>query len=75
MGPSWITRCWSAFAVGVFPVALGDAAIWGRQLGYLPWSWSALEWYIWLRAVRPSHLHRRINWKPPAGKRDVWVTH
>lgn len=50
MGSGWIGRCWMAFAVGVALVALGDISIWAAAYGYLPWPWSALEWYVWLPA-------------------------
>jgi hypothetical protein len=47
MGPGWITRCWTAMAIGVFLVLLGDVAQWAASWNYLPWPWSGLEWYIW----------------------------
>jgi hypothetical protein len=50
-GDGLIGRCWKAFSIGVFLVSLGDIAIWATSRGFLPWPWSALEWYIWLPAA------------------------
>ena len=50
MGAGWIGRCWKALSAGVMLVALGDIALLAARLGYLPWPYSALEWYIWLPA-------------------------
>lgn len=51
MGASWIGRCWISFAVGIALVSLGDIVIWASAYGYLPWPWTALEWYVWLPAA------------------------
>jgi hypothetical protein len=50
-GDGLIGRCWKAFSIGVFLVTLSDIAIWAASRGFLPWPWSALEWYIWLPAA------------------------
>jgi hypothetical protein len=50
-GDGFIGRCWKAFSIGIFLVSLGDIAIWTAGWGFLPWPWSALEWYIWLPAA------------------------
>jgi hypothetical protein len=50
MGPGWITRCWNAFAVGLFLISVGVVADWATRWGYLPWPWNAITWYIWLPA-------------------------
>jgi hypothetical protein len=50
-GDGLVGRCWKAFSIGVFLVSLGDIAIWAAGWGFLPWPWSALEWYIWLPAA------------------------
>ena len=51
MGPGWVPRCWNAIAVGVFLVILADAFEWACNWQYLPWQWSAAEWYIWPAAA------------------------
>jgi hypothetical protein len=51
MGSGWIVRCWKAFSIGIFLVALGVISLWAVSYGYLPWPWSSLEWYIWLPAA------------------------
>jgi hypothetical protein len=51
MGGGWISRCWKSFSVGIFLIVLGDISIWAVSRDYLPWPWSALEWYIWLPAA------------------------
>lgn len=48
MGISWIGRCWMAFSAGILLVVIGDASFLAGAYGYLPWPWSALEWYVWL---------------------------
>jgi hypothetical protein len=50
-GDGFIGRCWKVLSIGVFLVSLGDIAIWAASWGFLPWPWSALEWYIWLPAA------------------------
>ena len=50
-GGGLIGRCWKALSIGVFLVSLGDIAVWAANWGFLPWPWSALEWYIWLPAA------------------------
>src|SRR5207253_1112393 len=47
-GAGWVGRCWKSFSVGILLVALGNAAVWATNWGYLPWPWSALGWYVWL---------------------------
>lgn len=51
VGEGWIGRCWSAFSMGIFLVSLGDVAIWAGNWGFLPWPWSALQWYVWIPAA------------------------
>jgi hypothetical protein len=51
MGSGWISSCWRAFSVGIVLILLGDAAIWAAAYGYLPWPWSALEWFVWTPAA------------------------
>jgi hypothetical protein len=48
MNGGWIARCWKAFSIGIFVMVLGDVSVWAISRNYLPWPWSALEWYIWL---------------------------
>jgi hypothetical protein len=51
MGTGWIGLCWRAMSLGVGLVCLGDILIWAGAYGFVPWPWSALEWYIWLPAA------------------------
>lgn len=60
MGAGWIGRCWNAFSIGIFLVSFGDVAIWAASWGFLPWPWSALQWYVWIPvagafAVAPAY--------------------
>lgn len=45
-----IGRCWKALSAGIMLVAVGDVTLLAARLGYLPWPYSALDWYIWLPA-------------------------
>ena len=73
-GDGWIGRCWRAFALGIFLVSLGDVAIWAANSGFLPWPWSALQWYVWIPAagafaLAPAYqleaiYHARGTWDP-----------
>jgi hypothetical protein len=51
MGGGWIGRCWKTMSAGVVLVAAGDVMLMATRMGYLPWPYSALEWYIWLPAA------------------------
>jgi hypothetical protein len=51
MGNGRIGLCWKAFSAGIFLTALGDIGIWATNYGYMPWPWSALNWYVWLPAA------------------------
>ena len=51
MGSSRIAKCWSAFSIGVFLIALGDVGGWAEVYGYLPYPWSSLTWFLWLPAA------------------------
>jgi hypothetical protein len=51
MGRGPIAKCWRAFAIGIFVIGLGEAAMWAVG-GYFPdWLMAALEWYVWFPAV------------------------
>jgi len=51
MGKGPIAKCWRAFAIGVFVIGFGEAAVWAIG-GYVPaWMVAALEWYVWFPAV------------------------
>ncbi|MBS1854010.1 MAG: hypothetical protein JST11_01490 [Acidobacteria bacterium] len=50
MGGGSIARCWKALSTGVILVALGDILLLAWNMGYLPWPYSAIEWYVWLPA-------------------------
>jgi hypothetical protein len=50
MRPGLVGKCWQAMACGMMLVALGDFLLWATRSSYLPWPWSAVEWYVWLPA-------------------------
>ena len=50
MRPGLIGKCWQSIAIGTFLVTLGNVLLWAARSSYLPWPWSALEWYVWLPA-------------------------
>lgn len=50
MAGGWIASCWKAMSLGVMLVAAGDMLLMAARMGYLPWPYSAVEWYIWLPA-------------------------
>jgi hypothetical protein len=63
MGAGWISNCYGAFCVGVFLILLGDVAIWATNWGYLPWPWSALQWYLWVPAAAAFALAPSYQWE------------
>ena len=63
MGTSWIGRCYGAFSVGILLILAGDVAIWATSRGYLPWPWSALEWYVWIPAAGAFALAPSYQWE------------
>ncbi|HXN48109.1 MAG TPA: hypothetical protein VN893_15785 [Bryobacteraceae bacterium] len=51
MGKGPIAKCWRAFAIGIFVIGFGEAAMWAIG-SYVPgWLVAALEWYVWFPAV------------------------
>ncbi|MDE3167515.1 MAG: hypothetical protein KGN36_17065 [Acidobacteriota bacterium] len=50
MGGGSVARCWKSLAGGVMLVALGDILLLAWRMGYIPWPYSAVEWYVWLPA-------------------------
>jgi len=51
MGKGPIAKCWRAFAIGIFVIGFGEAAVWAIG-SYCPgWLVAALEWYVWFPAV------------------------
>ncbi len=50
MGGGSVARCWKSLAAGVMLVALGDILLLAWRMGYVPWPYSAIEWYVWLPA-------------------------
>ena len=66
MGSGPIAKCWRAFAIGIFVIGLGEAALW--TIGsYVPgWLVAALEWYVSFPAVAilalaPAHTVAAIR--------------
>ncbi|HWD00116.1 MAG TPA: hypothetical protein VG456_25330 [Candidatus Sulfopaludibacter sp.] len=51
MGDGYIGRCWMAISAGIFLICMGDVSIWAAAYGYLPWPWSAVQWFVWLPAA------------------------
>jgi hypothetical protein len=60
MGGGPIARCWRAFAVGIFVLGVGEAALWA--VGRAAPGWLAvLGWYVWFPAtaafaLAPAHI-------------------
>ncbi len=51
MGRGPVAKCWRAFAMGIFAIGFGEAALWAIG-GYFPaWLVAALGWYVWFPAV------------------------
>jgi len=48
MRGGWIANCWISLTAGVMLAAVGDILLLLGRLGYLPWPYSGLEWYVWL---------------------------
>jgi hypothetical protein len=85
MRPGLIGKCWRAMAVGTLLVALGDFLLWAARSSYLPWPWSAVEWYVWLpaeaafaaapiyqlRAIQAARWSRRTPVLSSSGPRDT----
>ena len=51
MGRGPIAKCWRAFAVGIFMIGFGEAALWAIGSYFPGWLVAALEWYVWFPAV------------------------
>jgi len=51
MGDGWISRCWTAFSVGVFLTALRDVGPWAELYGYLRYPWNEPVRFVWLPAA------------------------
>ena len=51
MGKGPIAKCWRAFAIGVFVIGFGEAALWAIGSYFPAWLVAALEWYVWFPAV------------------------
>jgi hypothetical protein len=60
MGRGPIAKCWRAFAIGIFVIGFGEAALWAVGSYFPGWLVAALEWYVWfpavaLLALAPAH--------------------
>jgi hypothetical protein len=51
MGKGPIAKCWRAFAIGIFVIGFGEAALWAIGSYFPGWLVAALEWYVWFPAV------------------------
>ncbi len=51
MGKGPIAKCWRAFAIGIFVIGFGEAALWATGSYVQGWLVAALEWYVWFPAV------------------------
>lgn len=51
MGRGAIAKCWRAFAIGIFVIGFGEAALWAVGSYFPGWLVAALEWYVWFPAV------------------------
>jgi hypothetical protein len=60
MGRGLIAKCWRAFAIGIFVIGFGEAALWAIGSYFPAWLVAALEWYVWFPAaavfaLAPAH--------------------
>jgi hypothetical protein len=51
MGAGRVGWCWQLFSLAIFLTALGDFLLLRPNYGYLPWPWSAIDWFIWFPAA------------------------
>jgi hypothetical protein len=51
MGRGLIAKCWRAFAIGIFAIGFGEAALWVIGSYFPAWLVAALEWYVWFPAA------------------------
>lgn len=61
MGRGLIAKCWRAFAMGIFVIGFGEAALWAIGHYFPGWLVPSLEWYVWFPAaavfaLAPAHL-------------------
>ena len=61
MGRGPVAKCWRAFAIGIFVIGFGEAALWAMGRFFPGWLVASLEWYVWFPAVAvfalaPAHL-------------------
>ena len=66
MGKGPIAKCWRAFAIGIFVIGFGEAALWAIGSYFPGWLVAALEWYAWFPAVAvfalaPAHTVAAIR--------------
>jgi hypothetical protein len=50
LGWERLARCWTAVAAGSALTTLGDIGIWASWHNFLPWPWSATQWFVWFLA-------------------------
>lgn len=60
MGRGLIAKCWRAFAIGIFVIGFGEAALWAIGSYFPGWLAAALEWYVCFPAaaafaLAPAH--------------------
>ena len=60
MGRGLIAKCWRAFAMGIFVIGFGEAALWAIGRYFPGWLVASLEWYVWFPAaaafaLAPAH--------------------
>ena len=60
MGRGLIAKCWRAFAIGIFVLGFGEAALWAIGSYFPGWLVAALEWYVCFPvaaafALAPAH--------------------
>lgn len=51
MGRGLIAKCWRAFAIGVFIIGFGEAALWALGSYFPSWLVAPIEWYVWFPAA------------------------
>jgi membrane protein implicated in regulation of membrane protease activity len=60
MGRGLIAKCWRAFAIGIFVIGFGEAALWALGRYFPGWLVATLDWYVWFPAaavfaLAPAH--------------------
>ena len=47
LGWGCVAKCWGAYVIAIFLTSLGSMGMWATNFGILPYTESAVVWYIW----------------------------